>query len=116
MQNRNSDELVETIFRNGTLTVVGIVLAFSLGFVSHWAGNPVPWQPYDGLALFPILAGIALQIRSLAILLRHDCLKRPIFDRANRTFMTGLLLTSSGVGLAVVFDYLEVAKVAKILG
>ncbi len=115
MQDRNPEELVETIFRNGTLTVVGIVLAFSLGFVSHWAGNPVPWQPYDGFALFPILAGIGLQIKSLAALLRHECLKRPVFERANRTFMGGLLLTSLGVALAVIFDYLEVAKIAKIL-
>ncbi|WP_315918974.1 hypothetical protein [Mesorhizobium sp. SP-1A] len=115
MQQGDPDERVETIFRNGTLTVVGVVLAFSLGFVSHWAGNPVPWQLYDGFALVPILAGIGLQIKALAALLDHDCLKRPVFERANRIFMRGLLLTSGGVALAVTLDYLEVSKVAKLL-
>ncbi len=112
----DSEELVETIFRNGTLTVVGIVLAFSLGFVSHWAGNPVPWQLYDGFALVPILIGIGLQIWALAGLLNHNCLKRPVFERATRTFMRGLMLTSFGVALAVTLDYLEVSKLANIIG
>lgn len=115
MQLPESEERVETIFRNGTLTVVGIVLAFSLGFVSHWAGNPVPWEQYDGFALVPILLGIGLQIKALASLLTHDCLKRRVFDRANRTFMCGLLLASFGIALAVVLDYLHVAKVTKVL-
>ena len=30
------DERIEILFRNGTITVVGIVLAFSLGFLTHW--------------------------------------------------------------------------------
>ena len=115
MQQGEPEERVEAIFRNGTLTVVGILRAFSLGFVSHWAGNPVPWQLYDGFALAPILLGIGLQVRSLALLLGHDCLRRPVFDRANRIFLRGLLLTSAGVALAVTFDYLEVAKVGRLL-
>mgnify|MGYP001243230897 CR=1 FL=1 len=115
MQQREPEPKVEAIFRNGTLTVVGIILAFSLGFVSHWAGNPVPWQLYDGFALAPILFGIGLQVRALSILLGHDCLNRPVFERANRIFMRGLLLASVGVALAVTFDYLEVAKVGRLL-
>jgi hypothetical protein len=116
MQPDEPDELIETIFRNGTLTVVGIVLAFSLGFVTHWAANPIPWQPEDGFALLPILLGIALQIKALSELLKHQCLKKQRFERANRIFMTGLLLTSGGVALAILFDFFEVSKIAKLVG
>ena len=104
------DELVETIFRNGTLTVVGIVLAFSLGFVTHWAANPIPWQEADILALVPLLIGITLQIRSLSLLLQHWCLKRRCFDSANRIFMAGLILTAGGVMLAILLDFFEISK------
>lgn len=116
MQQNEQDELVETIFRNGTLTVVGIVLAFSLGFVTHWAANPIPWQPEDGFALFPILVGIGLQIRALSALLKHECLRKRSFERANRLFMLGLILTSGGVMLAILFDFFEVSKVAALVG
>lgn len=116
MEPEKPDELVETIFRNGTLTVVGIVLAFSLGFVTHWAANPIPWQPEDGFALAPILLGISLQIKALSDLLKHRCLKKRYFERANRTFMAGLLLTSAGVALAILFDFFEMSKIAKLVG
>ncbi|MGB3387845.1 MAG: hypothetical protein WBA88_07675 [Pseudaminobacter sp.] len=116
MQQDDPDDLVETIFRNGTLTVVGIVLAFSLGFVTHWAANPIPWQPQDAFALFPILIGIGLQIRALSDLLKHDCLKKRSFKRANRYFMTGLILTSGGVALAILFDFFEISKIATLVG
>nr|WP_245436088.1 hypothetical protein [Mesorhizobium tamadayense] len=76
------EELIETIFRNGTITVVGILLAFSLGFLTHWAANPVPWQLQDLFAVMPILAGIALQMRALSMLL--DELAAPARLRARQ--------------------------------
>jgi len=115
MKQDEPNERVDPVFRNGTLTVVGIVLAFSLGFVSHWAGNPVPWQPYDAFALTPILIGMALQVWSISMLLTHECLHRPRFDRATRIFMAGLCLTGVGVGLAVIFDFLAVSRIIKML-
>ncbi|WP_425374798.1 hypothetical protein [Mesorhizobium tamadayense] len=98
------EELIETIFRNGTITVLGILLAFSLGFVTHWAANPVPWRLYDLFAVAPILVGIALQMRALSMLLDISSLRRPIYERANRIFMSGLILTACGVGLAILLD------------
>lgn len=116
MQPNDPDDLIETIFRNGTLTVVGIVLAFSLGFVTHWAANPIPWQAEDGFALLPMLVGIVLQIRALSHLLKHDCLKKRAFERASRIFMRGLILTSGGVILAILLDFFEVSKIASLVG
>ncbi|PSJ53098.1 hypothetical protein [Kumtagia ephedrae] len=110
------DDLVETIFRNGTLTVVGIVLAFSLGFLSHWAANPIPWEPLDGLALGPMLIGICFQIKALADLLDHKCLRRRYFERANRIFLTGLILTAFGVAGAILLDFFEIAEMKKMVG
>jgi len=103
------EDLVETIFRNGTITVVGVLLAFSLGFVSQWAANPLPWRLSDVFAVGPLLIGIVLQMRALAILLRMDCLHRRVFERANRIFMTGVILTAAGVAMAIVLDLLRLA-------
>ncbi|UVK36039.1 hypothetical protein LHFGNBLO_006458 (plasmid) [Mesorhizobium sp. AR10] len=103
------EELIETIFRNGTITVVGILLAFSLGFVTHWAANPMPWRLYDLFAIVPILVGIALQMRALSILLDMSSLRRPIYERANRFFMAGVILTACGVGLAILLDVFEMS-------
>ncbi|TPL81021.1 hypothetical protein [Mesorhizobium sp. B2-3-12] len=103
------EDLIEPVFRNGTVTTVGILLAFSLGFITHWAANPIPWQTYHLVAVLPILAGIALQMRALALLLDTASLRRPVYARANRIFMAGLICTASGVGLAILLDVLHVA-------
>ncbi|RUU91325.1 hypothetical protein EOD00_29710, partial [Mesorhizobium sp. M7A.T.Ca.TU.009.01.3.1] len=73
------EDLVETVFRNGTVTAVGILLAFSLGFITHWAANPIPWQTYHLAAVLPLLD--------------TKCLQRRIYERANRIFMAGLIFT-----------------------
>lgn len=98
------EEPIETIFRNGTITAVGILLAFSLGFLTHWAANPLPWQLYGLFAVVPILLGIALQMRALSMLLDMSSLRRPIYERANRIFMVGLIQTACGVGMAILVD------------
>jgi hypothetical protein len=32
---------IDAAFRNGSVTAVGIILGFSLGFLSQWASNPI---------------------------------------------------------------------------
>ncbi|WP_201413806.1 hypothetical protein [Mesorhizobium sp. J8] len=110
------EEPIETVFRNGTITVVGILLAFSLGFVTHWAANPVPWQFYDLFAVIPILVGIASQLRALWMLLDMSSLRRRAYVRANRTFMAGLIVTACGVGVAILLDLFEVASTGTLPG
>jgi hypothetical protein len=60
------------LFRNGTLTVSGILLSFSLSFVTQWANNPVPWMLTDLPTVVLLSAGIVFQIIALVRLLRHD--------------------------------------------
>ncbi|RJT38473.1 hypothetical protein D3227_16760 [Mesorhizobium waimense] len=103
------EDQIEPVFRNGTVTTVGILLAFSLGFITHWAANPIPWQFHHLLAVVPILIGIALQMRALSMLLDVQSLQRRIYERANRIFIAGLIFTASGVGLAILLDVFEVA-------
>lgn len=103
------EEMIETLFRNGTVTTVGILLAFSLGFITHWAANPIPWEIHHLIAVVPILFGIALQMRALSVLLGISSLRRRVYERANRVFMSGLILTACGVGLAILLDVFEVS-------
>lgn len=103
------EDLIEPVFRNGTITTVGILLAFSLGFVTHWAANPIPWQIHHLLAVVPILIGIALQMRALSVLLGINSLRRLVYESAHRVFMAGLILTACGVGLAILLDVFEVS-------
>ncbi|MER8753105.1 hypothetical protein NKH57_28380 [Mesorhizobium sp. M1050] len=98
---RQLSEGIETIFRNGTITVVGILLAFSPGFVTHWAANSRPWRFYDLFTVVPILSGIAFQMRAVSMLLDMSSLRRHTYERANCIFMASLILTACGVGLAV---------------
>ena len=105
----DGDERVEILFRNGTITVVGIVVAFSLGFLTHWASNPIPWQQSHLVAVVPIIAGIALQMKALADLLHQRSLLRSVHDRAVRFFMIGLVLTFVGVGAAILLDVTQLA-------
>ena len=51
---------IDSTFRNGSLTAMGVVVAFSLGFLSRWAGLPGSWTGSDILAVAAITLGIAL--------------------------------------------------------
>lgn len=103
----DNEQLIETIFRNGTLTVVGIVLSFSLGFLTRWANNPLPWQLVDLPTIALLAAGIVYQIMALCRLLQPTALEKHKFDRANRLFIIGIIMTGSGTIAAVVIDFIQ---------
>ncbi|WP_026618772.1 hypothetical protein M728_002386 [Ensifer sp. WSM1721] len=105
-----NEPLIEMLFRNGTLTVVGIVLSFSLGFVSHWAANPLPWEVIDLPTILLLAGGIACQINALRILIEPDSVRQRVYDRAKRSFLRGVIAVSAGVVLAVAIDFLQLAK------
>lgn len=105
--NNPGEQRVELLFRNGTITVVGIILAFSLGFLTQWANNPIPWTLFDLPTIVLISAGIAIQLGALVKLLSHDSLVRSQFDKATRLFVVGLVTTVAGVISAVVIDFVQ---------
>lgn len=100
----HDEHLIESVFRNGTITVVGVVLSFSLGFLTQWASNPIPWRLTDLPTLILISIGIVLQLRSLALLLKTESLKKTVYDRASRLFLSGVIVSGSGVFLAILID------------
>ena len=104
---QNEEQLVEMLFRNGTLTVVGILMSFSLSFLTQWANNPLPWELVDLPTLLLLSVGIIAQGISLALLLRHNSLQRRFYDKASKWFLLGILLTVSGVISAIVIDFIQ---------
>ena len=95
---------IDAVFRNGSVTVVGVVTGFSLTFLTAWASNPVPWQLHDLAGLVPLAIGIGLQLFALAALLHPNSLERPRYDRAVRLFLTGLGCVAAGVAIVIGID------------
>ncbi|MCD2181378.1 hypothetical protein [Rhizobium sp. GN54] len=100
---------VGVLFRNGNLTVFGIVLSFSLGFLNTWASNPNEWQLTDLPTLILISTGIVFQARALWRLLRPNSLQKSVFEAGNRLFAVGLLLTAVGVIMSIAIDLARMA-------
>lgn len=95
---------IEATFRSGTLTAVGIIVGFSLGFLTRWAGVPGAWSNFDFAGLVAIVAGIAAQMAALVMLLSVNSLLLANYNRAVRVFTAGLILVAIGVILAVFVD------------
>jgi len=103
MQDRISPE-----FRNGSVTAVGIILGFSLSFLSQWASNPIAWSRVDLLGAVPLIVGIALQAKSFADLMSRESLIAANYDRAKSMFLGGLGCVAAGVAIAIMMDVLGV--------
>ncbi|SCY46400.1 hypothetical protein [Microvirga guangxiensis] len=103
---------IDSTFRNGSLTAIGVVVGFSLGFLSRWAGLPGDWAPSDLVAVFAITLGIGLQIKALADLLSIQSLQLVRYNRAVRIFIIGLILVSCGVASALFADLLGFGGIA----
>ena len=97
---------IDATFRNGSVTAVGIVIGFSLGFLSQWASNPISWSKVDIAAAIPIIFGIALQGKAFADLLSIDSLVLANYERARVVFLVGLSLVAAGVAIAILLDIL----------
>jgi hypothetical protein len=104
------EERIEGTFRNGSLTVVGIVVGFSLSFLSLWSTNPAPCSPVDLLAATPLIVGIALQIKSLADFLSRKSIWASHYDRTKNIFLVGLILAGVGIVIALRFDAFGISQ------
>lgn len=99
-----SQPRIDATFRNGSMTVVGVLTAFSLGILMQWTDDPTPWHRSDLVVVAPMVAGIVAQLLALQRLLRPDSLEVPRYLRAVRLFLKGLVLLASGVVLGVLQD------------
>lgn len=104
-------ERIESSFRHGTITAVGVVTAFSLGFLTAWGSNPIPWGLKDLFALVPIALGVVFEMVALGKLLDPDCLEIPRYKLAVRIFLVGMVLVAIGVAAALVVDFISLTEI-----
>ena len=103
----NKPASIDATFRNGSMTAVGIVLGFSLSFITSWGANPLPWQLVDLFAVVPLLTGIAFQIWAFATLLKPESIQHEVYLRAKNHFLLGLAGVLSGTAIAILLDILK---------
>jgi hypothetical protein len=101
---------IDSTFRNGSVTAIGVVLAFSLGFLNNWSSSPTAWIPEDLVAVALIAGGIAFQIWAMAGMLSVASLEVPVYQRIIRIFLIGLTLVALGVLMAIGGDSLNYAR------
>ena len=106
MSEPGPDEKIDATFRNGSLTAAGIILGFSLNFISVWVSNPNDWSRIDLLPMSFLMVGIAIQVKVFADLLARDSLVAVKYDRARRLFLIGLSIVATGMGIALMNDIL----------
>jgi hypothetical protein len=106
MPEPDPDEKIDATFRNGSLTAAGIILGFSLNFISRWVSNPNDWSSIDIVPMFLLTIGIAVQVKVFADLLARDSLVAAKYDRSRRLFLIGLGIVAAGMGLALLNDIL----------
>ena len=104
--------IIDATFRNGSLTAIGVVVGFSLSFMSRWAVSPGEWSGADLFAVTAITLGIAFQIKSLADLLSITSLVLTRYNRSVRIFMIGLVLVATGVVIAIFADLIGYGGIA----
>ena len=110
MSEPDPDEKIDATFRNGSLTAAGIILGFSLNFISVWVSNPNDWSRIDILPMLFLVAGIAVQVKVFADLLARDSLVAVKYDRSRKLFLIGLGIVAAGMGIALINDILGLGK------
>lgn len=110
MSDADPNEKIDSTFRNGSLTAAGIILGFSLNFISVWVSNPNDWSRIDILPMLFLTIGIAIQVKVFADLLARDSLIAVKYDRSRRLFLIGLGVVAAGIGIALVNDILGLGR------
>jgi uncharacterized membrane protein YczE len=103
---------IDSTFRNGSLTAVGIILGFCLSFINRWVSNPNDWSRIDIVPMLLMVVGIAIQVKVFADLLARDSLLAAKYDRARRVFMLGFLIVAVGIAIALINDILGMSHQA----
>jgi hypothetical protein len=104
---QSQPERIESSFRHGSITAVGVITAFSLGFLTAWGANPIPWGLKDLFALIPIAIGVIFEMIALARLLDPRVLEVPRYRAAIRVFLVGMVLVAIGVAAALFVDFIS---------
>lgn len=101
---RGPAQAIDPVFRNGSVTAIGVVAGFSLAFLANWTLSPGRWHGPALMAFVLLAFGIGFQIRALAGLLELSSLEQSRYERLVRRFVTGIYLTAAGVLLALLAE------------
>jgi hypothetical protein len=96
--------IIDVTFRSGSLTAIGIIIGFSLNFMTRGASSPGDWTRVDLVSAIAITIGIALQIKALASLLMVGSLALKAYNLQVKIFLFGLSFVAIGVVIAVFAD------------
>ena len=94
-------ERIDATFRGGSITAVSVIVGFSLGFLSRWAGQPGGWSVLDLCAVSAISVGIACQIVAFNMMLGYRSLLMRVYKRSIAIFLVGLAFVAAGVAAAI---------------
>jgi hypothetical protein len=103
-------ERIESSFRHGSITAVGVFTAFSLGFLTAWGANPIPWGLNDLAPLAAIALGVIFEMIALAKLLDPRVLEMPRYRAAIRFFLIGMVFVAIGVAAALFVDFISTVE------
>jgi hypothetical protein len=103
---------IDATFRNGSVTAIGVVLSFSLGFLNNWTSQPTVWKGSDLAAIATIALGLGCQFRALAGMLSIASLQLLVYNRLIRVFLIGLALVVGGVAIALTGDAIVFGEAA----
>lgn len=92
---------MDPTFRNGSVTAIGIVCAFSLSFLGNWSLSPGIWTRLNLFSAAVLCFGILFQIAALAGMLDHGSLVISRYNKIIAVFLVGLIFSVSGVALAI---------------
>ena len=102
---------IDSTFRNGSLTAIGVVVGFSLGFLSRWAEPRASGRmPISSPSRRSRSAS-----RSRSSRRRHAVGQISILTRYNRSvriFLVGLVLVATGVAAAIFADLAGIGGIA----
>lgn len=104
-------DLIDPVFRNGSTTVIGVVIGFSMGFLGNWALADGGWNAVDLVAVVLIVVGIAFQIRALSGMLRISSLVLVTYNRLIDAFLAGVRFTAVGVACAILSDVTGIGRI-----
>src|SRR4051794_1526210 len=96
--------MIDSAFRNGSGTVMGVLGGFSPAFLSPWAGLPGASRSADLYAVAAITLGLLLQVKAVADMLSVKSLFLVRYNRTVRIFFAGLILVFIGVAAAIFAD------------
>jgi hypothetical protein len=101
-----SEDLINESQRAGSITGIGIVLGFSLAFISRFSFGSSPWRLLGAIVALVAGVGIIIQMLALFRALSIPMLSVVAHKSMVRKFIVGVSLVLLGFFLHVAFDFI----------